>query len=91
MSWELVHIVDDNGEVWEALYTLEQTQGLRADRLILASATRAQLPGSPAGAGLPSSRSTSTSVRPIGRPTEPGRASHSAELMPVTTAPSVEP
>jgi ATP-dependent helicase/nuclease subunit B len=32
-----------------ALYTLEQTQGLTADALILASATRAQLPGSAAG------------------------------------------
>lgn len=32
-----------------ALYTLEQTQGLSADCLILASATRAQLPGSAAG------------------------------------------
>jgi ATP-dependent helicase/nuclease subunit B len=32
-----------------ALYTLEQTQGLSADCLILASATRAQLPGSAPG------------------------------------------
>jgi len=32
-----------------ALYTLEQTQGLRADALILASATRAQLPGAAPG------------------------------------------
>lgn len=32
-----------------ALYTLEQTQGLAADAVILASATRAQLPGSAPG------------------------------------------
>lgn len=32
-----------------ALYTLDQTQGLACDALVLASATRAQLPGSPAG------------------------------------------
>ena len=49
------------------------------------------VPGSPGGAGLPSSRRISTSVWKVARPTEAGRCSHSCDVMPVTTAPSVEP
>jgi len=57
------------GQARVALYTLEQTQGLRADRLILASATRAQLPGSPAGEAF----FNQTVRRELGLPTWPQR------------------
>lgn len=56
-----------------ALYTLEQTQGLRVDVLILASATRAQLPGSPAGETF----FNQTVRRELGLPTWPLRQAQS--------------
>jgi|GEM_PF-1204022 len=52
-----------------ALYTLEQTQGLDADAVVLASATRAQLPGSAPGEVF----FNQTVRRELGLPTWPER------------------